>query len=148
MPLAYSTLLLQSLAYRIRFSPTRFVLTPSVEGTLRCLARAVASADSPVLLQGPTRCVELTYFRDVCRGNSMAKTPLASKPALFVCLEKSSVVSSIVPAAALGESKPRDSSIPCVHRRFPVEMVRWSHEEFRFAWCASFGSFLSVRAVV
>eukprot|EP00903_Cladosiphon_okamuranus_P014927 g13820.t2 len=32
----------------------RFVLTPSVEGTLRCLARAVASADSPVLLQGPT----------------------------------------------------------------------------------------------
>ncbi|CAM9377533.1 unnamed protein product, partial [Scytosiphon promiscuus] len=32
----------------------RFVLTSSVEGTLRCLARAVASADSPVLLQGPT----------------------------------------------------------------------------------------------
>ncbi|CAN0109706.1 unnamed protein product [Ectocarpus sp. 6 AP-2014] len=32
----------------------RFVLTGSVEGTLRCLARAVASSDSPVLLQGPT----------------------------------------------------------------------------------------------
>lgn len=32
-----------------------FVLTASVDGTLRCLARAVASADSPVLLQGPTR---------------------------------------------------------------------------------------------
>lgn len=39
----------------------RFVLTASVEGTLRCLARAVASADSPVLLQGPTRYVGPSY---------------------------------------------------------------------------------------
>ncbi|CAM9828778.1 unnamed protein product, partial [Discosporangium mesarthrocarpum] len=33
---------------------TRFVLTPSVQETVRCLVRAVASSDFPVLLQGPT----------------------------------------------------------------------------------------------
>ena len=40
----------------------RFVLTASVEGTLRCLARAVASADSPVLLQGPTRLASFLFM--------------------------------------------------------------------------------------
>ena len=36
---------------------TRFVLTPSVEGTVRDLAAAVAAGVAPILLQGPTRCV-------------------------------------------------------------------------------------------
>lgn len=42
--------------YGLFHAVVRFVLTASVEGTLRCLARAVASSDSAVLLQGPTRC--------------------------------------------------------------------------------------------